>query len=201
MNAYLLLLFVSSNILQALAFQRPPLQHQNLDIANKAGFHSRLGYPSCLSDRIQRSSQLSAAADIIPSVNPAVLAFAALALGILANGWIQSMLSGDRGLGNFLSDGSGFGKSKFQPFLPNTEDRAVGSGDPLPWLRLPQLDFVEVAGQGGTSSIEDPVVDRLEQLREDLNERLEQGDRAGAGAIRDELERTMKENGISFLEE
>jgi hypothetical protein len=70
----------------------------------------------------------------------------ALTLGIGANVWIQQLLSGDRGLGNFLSDGSGFGRSKFQPLSTKDQDRAVSS-DPLPWLKLPQLDFVEVAGQ------------------------------------------------------
>jgi hypothetical protein len=70
----------------------------------------------------------------------------ALTLGIGANLWIQQLLSGDRGLGNFLSDGSGFGRSKFQPLSTKDQDRAVSS-DPLPWLKLPKLDFVEVAGQ------------------------------------------------------
>jgi hypothetical protein len=76
----------------------------------------------------------------------------ALSLGVGANIWIQQLLSGDRGLGNFLSDGPGFGQSKFQPLTTKDQDRAV-SYDPLPWLKLPKLDFVEVAGQdnGGNS--------------------------------------------------
>jgi hypothetical protein len=83
----------------------------------------------------------------------------ALSIGIGANVWIQQLLSGDRGLGNFLSDGSGFGRSKFQPLTTKDQDRAVSS-DPLPWLRLPKFDFVEVAGQdndgdGGSTSTAD----------------------------------------------
>jgi predicted DNA-binding protein (UPF0251 family) len=63
-------------------------------------------------------------------------------------------------LGSYLSDGSGYNKSKFKPILPSNgattttttqkkynDDRAVQGDDPLPWLRLPNLDFVEVAGQ------------------------------------------------------
>jgi hypothetical protein len=75
----------------------------------------------------------------------------ALSIGIGANVWIQQLLSGDRGLGNFLSDGSGFGRSKFQPLTTKDQDRAVSS-DPLPWLRLPKFDFVEVAGQDNDDS-------------------------------------------------
>jgi hypothetical protein len=75
----------------------------------------------------------------------------ALSIGIGANVWIQQLLSGDRGLGNFLSDGSGFGRSKFQPLTTKDQDRAVSS-DPLPWLRLPKFDFVEVAGRDNDDS-------------------------------------------------
>ena len=52
------------------------------------------------------------------------------------------MLKGERGLGAFLSDGSGFKKSGFRPL-----DGADMKTDPLPWLKLPELDFVDVAGQ------------------------------------------------------
>jgi hypothetical protein len=82
----------------------------------------------------------------------------ALTIGALANGWIQRLLSGERGLGSFLSDGSGFQKSQFRPLSSNSlrsgtmqQDRAVSS-DPLPWLRLPKLDYVEVAGQKKSSA-------------------------------------------------
>eukprot|EP00429_Kryptoperidinium_foliaceum_P039094 CAMPEP_0176178424 /NCGR_PEP_ID=MMETSP0120_2-20121206/91422_1 /TAXON_ID=160619 /ORGANISM="Kryptoperidinium foliaceum, Strain CCMP 1326" /LENGTH=59 /DNA_ID=CAMNT_0017516577 /DNA_START=1 /DNA_END=177 /DNA_ORIENTATION=- len=53
------------------------------------------------------------------------------------------MLEGDQGLGAFLKDGSGYNKSGFQ----NIQGSKGKSSDPLPWLKLPQLDFVEVSGQ------------------------------------------------------
>jgi hypothetical protein len=88
-----------------------------------------------------------------------IIVIVALTIGILANGWISRLLSGERGLGSYLSDGAGYNKSKFKPILPSNgattttnqnkynDDRAVQGDDPLPWLRLPNLDFVEVAGQ------------------------------------------------------
>ena len=90
-----------------------------------------------------------------------IIVFVALIIGILANGWISRLLSGEQGLGSYLSDGSGYNKSKFKPLQPringdkgttkNNNDRAVQGDDPLPWLRLPDLDFVEVAGQNNPS--------------------------------------------------
>lgn len=105
----------------------------------------------------RRANQLNAVFDNSFSDSPIpvwAIVVVTLILGFAANAWIQTLLSGDRGLGNFLSDGSGFGQSKFQPLTTKDQDRAV-SGDPLPWLRLPDLDFVEVAGQikqGSTDS-------------------------------------------------
>lgn len=62
------------------------------------------------------------------------------------------MLSGDQGLAAFLKDGTGFQKSAFKERKPNpfgkNENAPLGSSkDPLPWLKLPTLDFVEVKGQ------------------------------------------------------
>ena len=88
-----------------------------------------------------------------------IIVIVALTIGILANGWIASLISGDQGLGSYLSDGSGYNKSKFKTIqrrksnVDNNNDstikndRAVQGDDPLPWLRLPNLDFVEVVGQ------------------------------------------------------
>lgn len=84
--------------------------------------------------------------------SPPILITVAFLLGVVANGWIQRLLSGERGLGSYLSDGKGYNKSKFQP-LQGDSDRAV-QFDPLPWLKLPQLDFVEVAGQEPRQSSE-----------------------------------------------
>ena len=75
-----------------------------------------------------------------PSYLPIVL-FSIL-LFALAQSFINSMLEGERGLGAFLSDGRGFKKSGFR-----TMDDAGEKNDPLPWLKLPELDFVDVAGQ------------------------------------------------------
>lgn len=132
--------------------------------------------------------------------SPFLLAVVALTLGILANVWIQTMLSGDQGLGSFLSDGSGFNKSKFRPM--STDDygqKQPPSNDPLPWLRLPNLDFVDVAGAPKTDPATDPVLDRLQRLRLEMQDRLAAGDRAGAESIRATMEQVMKENGVSFI--
>lgn len=82
-----------------------------------------------------------------PSFLPIVL-FSIL-LFTLAQSFINSMLKGERGLGAFLSDGRGFKKSAFRP-LDNDNNNAnikSNNADPLPWLKLPELDFVDVAGQ------------------------------------------------------
>ena len=84
-----------------------------------------------------------------------IIVIVALTIGILANGWISRLLSGEQGLGSYLSDGSGYQKSKFQP-LKSNDDRAVQGDDPLPWLRLPNLDFVEVAGQKNNNPTRQP---------------------------------------------
>lgn len=148
---------------------------------------------------------------IVQVASPTVLLVAALVLGIAANGWIQRLLSGDQGLGSFLSDGSGFNKSGFKPVTAD-EDRAVIS-DPLPWLRLPRLDFVDVAGQeqlanedyekGRLASNQqyNDVLIQLENLRERMNEKLAQGNVEEAKALRKDLENMMKENDIQFFKD
>lgn len=144
--------------------------------------------------------------------SPATLLIVALTLGILANGWIQRLLSGDQGLGSFLSDGSGFKKSNFKPAVQGDQDRAMQS-DPIPWLRLPKLDFVEVAGQeqrgkenyesGRLSQLErqDVVIAKLEHLRLKMKNEVNQGSTKEAEAIRLELESVMKASGVQFFED
>jgi hypothetical protein len=139
--------------------------------------------------------------------SPPVLLVIALVLGVLANGWIQRLLSGEQGLGSFLSDGSGFNKSGFKP-VRGDEDRAVQS-DPLPWLRLPDLDFVEVAGQEQRKKEEyakgqtnkDDVIAKLEELRLKMKEQFDQGNVKEAEVLRQELESAMKKAGVQFLED
>jgi hypothetical protein len=86
------------------------------------------------------------------------------------------------------------------------QDRAVSS-DPLPWLRLPKLDYVEVAGQKdqaredfergrmkNLSTTADPslVVQQLEDLRGRMNQKIAQGDMDAAESLRQQLEAKMK---------
>lgn len=139
--------------------------------------------------------------------SPPVLLLVALTLGVLANGWIQRMLSGEQGLASFLSDGAGFNKSGFKP-LRGDADRAVQS-DPLPWLRLPDLDFVEVAGQEQLKKEEFErgqqqqvaAIAELELLRLKMQEQLVLGNIKEADALRQELESAMRESGVQFLED
>jgi len=162
------------------------------------------------------TSSMTTAADlddytIVQVASPTVLLVAALVLGIAANGWIQRLLSGDQGLGSFLSDGSGFNKSGFKP-VTGDEDRAVSS-DPLPWLRLPKLDFVDVAGQEelakedyekgrlASNPQKNDILIQLEDLRERMNEKLAQGNLEEAKALRNDLEKMMKENNIQFFKD
>ncbi len=114
----------------------------------------------------------------------------ALFLGFAANGWISQLLNGKEkksGLGAFLRDGSGYNRSGF---AMQDSDRAV-QRDPLPWLKLPTLDFVEVAGQ------ERPE-DTLERLRLDLNAAADKGDIIEAMRIESQLEDMMKKTGVRF---
>lgn len=150
-----------------------------------------------------------------------VVVLAAIILAVAAQSWINSLLGGDRGLGAFLSDGTGFNKSGFKPRRrqrrPITDERTVpgdgdasgplGSPDPLPWLKLPEFDYVDVAGQPtrpkrmeATSgySDESKVVERLEFLREQMKMAVERGNMEDAKRIEDELERIMKEQGFDF---
>lgn len=126
----------------------------------------------------------------------------ALGLGIAANAWISRLLNGSQdptnkrsgkrsGLSAFLKDGSGYKKSGF---LWSDTDRAVSS-DPLPWLVLPRLDFVEVAGQ--RKSME-AIMDEMEQLKADLNAAVAKEDIAEATRLKQELETRMANNGLHF---
>jgi len=124
---------------------------------------------------------------------PALLTVA-IGLFVAAQGWINQLLSGDRGLGAFLSDGSGFKKSGFRPVDKKTD--TAGTSDPLPWLKLPKLDFVQVAGQERDS--EEVVLERLESLRLEMNSLLEKNKFSEAGTIKQRLEQLMRENGVAY---
>lgn len=129
----------------------------------------------------------------------------ALILGVAAQGFINSMVSGDRGLGAFLSDGSGFNRSNFKPVdrKSKKEDNAPLSGaDPLPWLKLPKLSYVEVAGQSEADKMsllsENVARETLEALAESIREHIKKGDLESAQNAKADLEQKMEEYGFEF---
>ena len=147
----------------------------------------------------------------VPISTPFVL-LAAIALAVLAQSWINTLLGGDQGLGAFLSDGSGYNKSGFKPRKKNTMDKEAA--DPLPWLKLPEFDYVDVAGQpkkpkrqqlqkiqsnsSDDSSNEAEVVSRLELLFAKMKEEVENDNLIEAKRIELELEKIMEDEGYSF---
>jgi len=146
----------------------------------------------------------------LPS-SPLVIAIIAILLGAAAQTFINQMLKGDQGLGAFLKDGSGYNRSGFVSKRKNGGKEESGTDDPLPWLKLPQLDFVDVAGQekqvmaskslrgiDGGNGDEGDVVGELESLRSAMNEELENGNVAEATVLREKLERRMKANGMDY---
>ena len=132
-------------------------------------------------------------------VTPLLVVGVALGLGITAQGFINQMLEGDQGLGAFLKDGSGYNKSGFRTKTAKKPLSTTTSNDPLPWLKLPQLDFVEVAGQPPPSGpSEKALMTKLESMRLEMNTLLEQGNLEAAALLREDLELLMDEAGIEF---
>lgn len=134
-------------------------------------------------------------------------------IGGAAQFLIQKQLQGDQGLGAFLKDGRGYSNSSFRPILDS--DRAVSQGDPLPWLKLPKLDFVEVAGQSNSNNNNsnndaadaaddlekddlETTVQMLETLQGELNQQMALGNTAEAQVIKRRLQTIMTEKGISY---
>eukprot|EP00536_Pseudo-nitzschia_multiseries_P001836 jgi/Psemu1/4229/gm1.4229_g len=116
-----------------------------------------------------------------PLLSPLLIAVVALVLLVSAQSFINKMLEGDQGLGAFLRDGAGYNRSGFRPRKSGGRDESKEQ-DPLPWMKLPRLDFVEVAGQNELPSPEavatdaraqQKVYDELESLRLRLNNELE----------------------------
>jgi hypothetical protein len=154
----------------------------------------------------------------VPISTPVVL-LAAIALAVLAQSWINTLLGGDQGLGAFLSDGAGYNKSAFKPRKKFVMDersnpagidpsKPLGGADPLPWLKLPEFDYVEVAGQPKnpkqpkivpkSSSDEAEVVSRLERLFAQMKKEVENDNLIEAKRIELELEKIMEEEGFGF---
>ena len=123
----------------------------------------------------------------------AIIVLTAGILGIASQSFINSMLKGDQGLSAFLSDGKGFQGSKFKP--TQSKDKKE---DPLPWLKLPKLDFVEVAGQ---SVDEAEIIRELELLKERGRIELENGEMEKAQLTRDEMNALMEKYGFEYKEE
>lgn len=115
-----------------------------------------------------------------------LLLITAVGVGIAAQSFINQMLEGEDGLGAFLSDGSGYNKSGFE-----SDNGKDAKKDPLPWLKLPELDFVEVAGQEKFRSEAD-VLGKPWHLRQDMNQAVEGGNMKEAEALQAELEQIMK---------
>ena len=127
-----------------------------------------------------------------------LVVIAAAGLLVAAQILINRQAAGDQGLGAYLKDGSGFSRSGFRP-LTKGSDRAVSS-DPLPWLKLPDLDFVQVAGQDEKqdSLREAKLIEQLEYLRSRLNALLDEGRNEEAEFVRQDLESLMRESGMEF---
>ena len=108
-----------------------------------------------------------------PLLSPFFIVIVALVLLVGAQSFINTMLDGDQGLGAFLRDGSGYNRSGYRP--NRSSDNT--NNDPLPWLKLPRLDFVEVAGQAEEAQVQreqqEKVYDELDRLRLALNRELE----------------------------
>ena len=162
----------------------------------------------------------------VPPFETPLVVLGALLLAFSAQSWINSLLGGDQGLGAFLSDGTGFNKSSFkQRKRPITDERSLprdpsaplGAGDPLPWLKLPELDYVDVAGQPKKSpkpkvkqsqyhrklkkdriNRDELVLLRLEALKDEMKTAVQSGELDEAKRIEDELEKLMKEEGYDF---
>lgn len=121
----------------------------------------------------------------------------AVVLGVLIQGFINTMLKGDQGLSAFLSDGSGFNKSNFKPTENDRKDN-----DPLPWLKLPKFDFVEVAGQlNEEEELELSVVKKLESLSAQMKEEIDAGETDKAASTMQQLNELMDQYGFEYKQD
>lgn len=170
-----------------------------LDSYSRQASHNLLRPPHALTPlRSQASTALHVVSNV-PDDLPLVplVVIAAVTLLITSQSWINFLLKGDQGLGAFLSDGSGYNKSGFRTSKAN-EDKDME--DPLPWLKLPQFDYVDVAGQPKfPQNSNDEVVLKMEALKDQMKVQIDEGDLAAAKQIEVELETLMEKEGYEFM--
>jgi hypothetical protein len=149
--------------------------------------------------------------DDVATLGVPLIVFVAAILAFSAQSWINSLIGGEQGLGAYLSDGSGFNKSAFNQ--RKRSSKGGEGGDPLPWLNLPEFDFVDVAGQRKKSTIIQPirgqatsaierdqseVLFQLDLLRAQIKMEVEMGNLEAAKDVEIRLVRLMKEEGYDF---
>jgi len=182
-----------------------PSKHTNTSSIYKQVFIESIP-PRPISSRQPSSLRVDVASNDIESAvqqasslaewqSTAILVVVAGSLGILSQTLINSMLKGDQGLSAFLSDGKGYGNSKFKA---GSEENGRLAEDPMPWLRLPNLSFVDIAGQEALN--EEELVKKLELLAERGKLELERGDKEKAAETRIELNSLMKNYGFEYKE-
>ncbi len=89
-------------------------------------------------------------------------------------------------------------EGNFRQRRKNDDDNApLGGEDPLPWLKLPKLSYVEVAGQEKEVP-EEIIVARLEELATEMRLKLEAGDREKATEIMQEMNELMEQYGFDY---
>jgi hypothetical protein len=143
--------------------------------------------------------QLSSVSFEAPDLPPLFVPALAVILLVASQGFINQLASGDQGLGAYLKDGKGVGRSSFRPLTVDDDSRAVSS-DPLPWLKLPKLDFVEVAGQVDAAT-DKLVHDKLASMHAQVQNRIDHGDYKQAERLKKELDTLMKDAGWEYNNE
>ena len=155
-----------------------------------------------------------------PLLSPLAVVLLAIVLLVSAQTFINGMLEGDQGLGAFLRDGSGYNRSGYRPNKNKNNENGTETKDPLPWLKLPKLDFVEVAGQESRGSSQqllaeqeeqERVYQELDRLKEELNRELlsvrrrrlegmegDDDEMAKAKLLKAKLEGLMRAYGIEY---
>ena len=151
--------------------------------------------------------------DDVATLGIPLIVFVAAILAFSAQSWINSLIGGEQGLGAYLSDGSGFNKSACKQ--RKRSSKGDEGEDPLPWLKLPEFDFVDVAGQRKNSAMikqpmtrgqvmsaverdQSEVLFQLDLLRAQLKMEVEMGNLEAAKDVEIRLERLMKEEGYDF---